>query len=151
MQRPAAGALVTALAAVTLLGAWAVWQPLRSADALSASLDAVTAGHAGQAFTDARTRRDIDPVTIEPLQILSELYGRPRPRAARRELVQATRRQPDNPEPWSWLGQFDLARHHNRLAYRSLERELQLDRGNSTLASTVISLRTALGIPPPRP
>jgi hypothetical protein len=151
MQRPATGALVTALAAVTLLGAWAVWQPLRSADALSSSLDAVAARDTSAAFTDARDAASIDPVTIQPLRILSELYGAGNPGAARRELVEATRRQPDNPEPWSWLGQFDLARHRNRLAYDSLERELGLDRGNRTLASTVISLRTVLGIPQPRP
>jgi hypothetical protein len=150
MQRPGAGALITALVAVTLLCAWAIWQPLRSADALSNSLDAVASNHSGQAFTDARDAADIDPVTIEPLQILSELYGARDPGAARRELVQATRRQPDNPEPWSWLGQFDLLRHHNRLAYASLDRELALDRENVTLANTVISLRTALGIPPPK-
>jgi cytochrome c-type biogenesis protein CcmH/NrfG len=151
MQRPGAGALITGLVAVAFLGAWAVWQPLRSADAVSASLDAVAAGHSGQAFTDARDAANIDPLTIEPLQILSELHGTRNAGAARQELVQATQRQPDNPEPWSWLGQFDLARHHNRLAYGSLERELRLDRANSALAGTVASLRSALGIPQPRP
>ncbi len=151
MQRPGAGALITALVAVTLLGAWAIWQPLRSADALSSSLNAAASNHSGQAFTDARDAANIDPVTIEPLQILSELYGARDPGAARRELVEATRRQPDNPEPWSWLGQFDLLRHRDRLAYASLDRELALDRGNATLANTVISLRIALHIPSPKP
>jgi hypothetical protein len=152
LQRPAAGALVTALAAVTFLGAWGTWQPLRSANALSASLNAAAAGNTGQAFTDAREAATIDPVTIEPLQILASLYTAVHdPAAARNELVQATRRQPDNPRPWLWLGQFDVGRHHPRRAFGSLQRALRLDRSDRLTIDLVIQVRNQLGIPQPKP
>jgi hypothetical protein len=152
LQRPAAGAALTALAAVTLIGAWGIWQPLRSADAYSASLDAISAGHFGQAFADARDALKIDPVTIQPLPVLSQLYlGAGDPGTARAELVQATQRQPQNPDAWSMLGQFDLSRHNPRGAYASLRRELQLDRTNVSVAATVTTLGRQLGLPVPKP
>ena len=130
MQRPA-GAAVTAVLAVTLLCAWITWQPLRSADALAASLQAAKAGHTGQAFTDARDAADIDPVSTEPLQILSSLYSAVKdPAAARAALVQATPRQPDNPQTWLSLGEFDLQNRQIQRAFGSLGRALRLDRAD---------------------
>jgi hypothetical protein len=132
LQRPGAMGVVTAVVALALLMAWVTWQPLRSADALSASLNAAASGHSGQAFTDARDAADIDPVSIQPLQILATLYaGAGDIHSARAELVEATQRQPDNPEPWFWLGQFDLAHHQPRLAVADLSRSLHLNRYDS--------------------
>ncbi len=37
LERPGAGALVTGLVAVALIGAWVMWQPLRSAQAMTAA------------------------------------------------------------------------------------------------------------------
>ena len=109
LERPGAGALVTGLVAVALIGAWVMWQPLRSAQAMT---DAEN--HPATAFASARTAASRDPLSIEPLYLLSVLYQEANnPRAARAELVKATQLQTENPQPWLWLGQLeDLANGH---------------------------------------
>jgi hypothetical protein len=152
LQRPGVGAAVTALVAFGLIAAWTIWQPLRAANALSSSLNAAASGDTGQAFTDARNAARIDPVSIEPQQILASLYtGAGDLPAARAELVAATRRQPANPQPWLWLGEFDLQHRHPRRAFGSLLRSQQLDSGNRNTADLVIAVRSELGIPQPKP
>jgi hypothetical protein len=147
LQRPAAGAAVTALVALVLAGAWGIWQPLRSADALASSVSAAASGSTARAFTDAREAARLDPVSIQPLQILASLYaGAGDLASARAELVDATRRQPENPQSWLWLGQFELQHRHLRRAFDALLHSQQLDVGNRTTASTVIALRSKLGI-----
>ncbi len=108
VERPGAGALVTALLAVALIGAWVMWQPLRSVQAM-----ADAENHPATAFASARTAASRNPLSIEPLSQLSVLYQEANePRAARAELVKATQLQPQNPQPWLWLGQLDLANGH---------------------------------------
>jgi hypothetical protein len=151
LQRPFAGAAVIALVALALLGSWSIWQPRRAADALSASLNAADSGNTAAAFTAARDAARADPVAIEPLQILSSLYSAVRdPVAARAQLVQATRRQPDNPQTWLWLGQFDRVTGQPRRAIGSLEHALALDRTDSFTITQLNAARAELGIPPPK-
>jgi len=151
-QRPGAAAAVTALAAVALLGAWITWQPLRSAQAVAASLDAAAHRDTGAAVSYARDAADVYPVSIEPLDILSALYtGAGDSRSARAELVQAARRQPNNYETWLGLGQFDLQQHQPRRAFGSLLHSLALNRTDGSTITLVIQARTELGIPPPKP
>jgi hypothetical protein len=108
IHRPGAGALVTGLAALALMGAWVIWQPLRSAQAMTAAEN-----QPATAFVNAHAAASRDPLSIQPLYLLSVLYQNSNdPRAARAELVKATQLQPDNPQPWLWLGQFDLATGH---------------------------------------
>jgi hypothetical protein len=146
LERPGAGALVTALVALALVGAWTTWQPLRSADALSAAYSDDARGDPSAAFTEARDAADIDPVSITPLQILSSLYTAVGDStAARAELVQATRLQPDNPQPWLWLGAYDLSRHQPRLAWTSLRRALALDRTDLETVAVARLARSELG------
>lgn len=105
LDRPMAGAIVTALVALALLGAWVMWQPLRSAQALT---DAEN--QPATAFASARAAASRDPLSVEPLYLLSTLYQRAgQPRSARAELIRATQLQPENPLPWLWLGQLDVA------------------------------------------
>ena len=105
VRRPEAGALVTGLVALALIGAWVIWQPLRSAQAL-----ADAENQPATAFASARTAATRNPLSLEPLYLLSVLYQHAgQPRTARAELLQATRLQPDNPLPWLWLGQSDIA------------------------------------------
>ncbi len=145
VERPAAGAAVAGLLALALFGAWMTWQPLRSADALSASLAAASRGDRGAAFTDARDAADIDPVTVEPFPILSALYsGAGDQAAARAELVAAVNRQPDNGRTWQWLGAFDLQHHHPQLALGSLKRSLQLNRTDPSSVQLALQDRVAL-------
>jgi hypothetical protein len=105
LQRPGAGALVTGLVALALIGAWVMWQPLRSAQALTAAEN-----QPARAFASARAAASRDPLSIEPLYLLSVLYQDDNdPGGARAELVKATQLQPQNPQPWLWLGQLELA------------------------------------------
>jgi cytochrome c-type biogenesis protein CcmH/NrfG len=150
LQRPGAAAAVIGLAALTLILAWLIWQPLRSADALSASLSAAARGDTVEAVTQARDAASIDPVSIEPLQILSSLYiGAHDLTAAREQFVKATQRQPDNPESWLGLGNFELQQGQTRAAYRSLLRAIRLNPLDPTATALVLKARTDLGFPPP--
>ena len=65
LERPGAGALVTGLAAVALIGAWLMWQPLRSAQAMTAAEN-----QPATAFASARAAASRDPLSIEPLYLL---------------------------------------------------------------------------------
>jgi hypothetical protein len=143
-DRPGAGLLVTVLLAAVLASAWVVWQPLRSANALSTA-EAATSNSA--AFAAAGSAAGADPLSIEPLLALSSLYqGVKDNPAARAELVKATQRQPDNPEPWAWLGAFDLQTGEPGQATAAMGHVLTLDHTtdtNTKAAHTVISQATA--------
>ena len=69
LERPGAGALITGLVGVALIGAWVMWQPLRSAQAMAAAEN-----QPATAFASARAAASRDPLSIEPLYLLSVLY-----------------------------------------------------------------------------
>ena len=139
--RPAAGAAITAVAAVSLLLAWLIWQPLRSADAVSSAYAAAGADKLGSAFDDARAAAGDDPLALQPKFLLSALYaGAGDLGEARAELASAVNLQPDNPASWLALGDFDLAHHEPRRAVDSLRRAQALD---PTDAATALALSQA--------
>ena len=124
-ERPAAGAAVLTLAAAALVCAWLMWEPLHSNDEIAA---AQNAGTNQAAFAAARSAVSANPLSTRPLLQLSILYEGVRDnRAARAELVRATRLQPDNPEPWVWLATFDLQTGRIRPAVADANRILALD------------------------
>lgn len=144
--RPSSVASLTILLVGTIALAWAIWQPLASADAANAGISAMTAGHAGQAIADARTASSDDPASLEPLQELSALYGAIGARAqARNELVKATALQPQNPLPWTWLGSYELQQGQPRLAVRALRRAARLDITNTQTAQQLARAEQASG------
>jgi cytochrome c-type biogenesis protein CcmH/NrfG len=143
-QRPAAGALVTGLVALALIGAWVMWQPLRSAQAL-----ADAENHPESAFASAQAAASRDPLSIEPLYLLSVLnQDTKNVAAARVQLVKATEVQPDNPQSWAWLGVLDFGRGRPREAIADMQRVLALDHPandpNRLLANGIIDQATAL-------
>jgi Flp pilus assembly protein TadD len=109
--------------ALALAGAWLIWQPLRSVQALAASEN-----DPADAFVHARAAASADPLSLAPHYRLAALYqaigqdGR-----ARAEYVRATQMQPDNPEPWVWLAAFYEQTGRPRLARAAAERVLALD------------------------
>jgi O-Antigen ligase len=132
LQRPGAGALVTGLVAMALVGAWVMWQPLRSAQAMT---DAEN--RPATAFVSARSAASRDPLSIEPLYLLSVLYQDDKdPSAARAELVKATQLQPQNPQPWLWLGQLELATRHPADAITAMTRVFALNQPVDTTRLT---------------
>jgi hypothetical protein len=126
---PVTGAATVAIVAVTVIAAWAVWQPLRSFEADASAVSADVRGDGAAALTDARTAASTDPVAVEPLFTLAAIYqGMGQPASARRELQKAVNLQPDNPTTWLQLGEFDLASMHQPgLALAELRRALSLD------------------------
>ncbi len=133
LARPGAYALVTGLATLALVGAWVMWQPLRSAQAM-----ADAENHPATAFASARAAARRDPLSIEPLYMLSTLYrGTGETTAARAQLVNATLIQPENPQPWLWLGQldFDTGRPANAIAEMSHVLSLDLPISSDTLTA----------------
>jgi tetratricopeptide (TPR) repeat protein len=141
LARPAIAGGVTALAAVSLLLAWLIWQPLSSADSIASAENAAVNKDASAAFADAHDAADSDPLALEPLFLLSELYQSVGNRsAARGELVKAVQLQPENSQSWYELGSFDLADHQPRRALPSLRRAFALD---PTVPQTGQTLATA--------
>ncbi|MBV8429661.1 MAG: O-antigen ligase family protein, partial [Solirubrobacterales bacterium] len=103
-RAPTAAIAVIGTAVVTLVAVWVIVQPLRSADAYSAAYSAAFSDNARVALTDAQSAASEDPVSVDPLFLLSLLYSdQGNSATARRELVQAESRQPANPETWQEL------------------------------------------------
>ncbi len=128
VARPGTGAAVIVLAAIALLCAWLIWQPLRSADAVNSAYAAAGDGHLGSAFADAHTAASADPLALQPKFLLSALYaGAGDLRQARSELSSAARLQPDNPASWLQLGSFDLQHRRPQLALAEIRRAQVLD------------------------
>jgi hypothetical protein len=135
-RSPGAVALVTSVAAATLVALWAIAEPLRSTNSYLAASAAAIRGDSGAALTDARSAAKEDPVAVDPLFLLSRLYSiLGDPAAARAQLIEATSRQPANPRTWGNLGCYDLTRHRTTIAAKELRRALVLEPTQTTILS----------------
>ena len=133
---------ILAIVTIALVLAWAVWQPLRSANADSAALNAIGDGHVAAAITDARAAADRDPVSLDPLLELAAIYSAAnQPQAAQDELVKATERQPQNPASWLALGEFWLHRHQWAAAASALEQAKRLNLASTETAEALAAAR----------
>ena len=138
---PGAGFAVTAVAALALLAAWVVWQPLRSQDALAAA-EVQSASSPATAIADARAAQADDPLSYEPLLILSAIFrSAGDPDAARRQLARAVALQPGNYVPWFALGEYDLQARRPRSALNEIEHGLALDPSSSEGQSDLAQAR----------
>ncbi|MGI8410985.1 MAG: tetratricopeptide repeat protein [Solirubrobacteraceae bacterium] len=155
LRRPTAApgrySAVLALAALALLAAWVIWQPLRSANADNAAIAALIHGNSGAAMADARAAVARDPISVAPLQdlsavdvVLGNLAG------ARAEIAHATAIQPANPATWQALGEFDLRHHHASTALPALERARRLDPSSFTTFTDLAQARSELGARRPK-
>jgi tetratricopeptide (TPR) repeat protein len=127
-ERPGAAALAAGLVTLALLGAWLVWQPLRSSDADAAAFTALEQGDTARAFADARTAVTSNPLSAEPLFELSALYSATGEQAtARSELQQAIDLQPQNYNTWLQLGLFEIQQKQPRAALAALNHVLELN------------------------
>jgi O-Antigen ligase len=143
-RSPALVLAATAAAALAVLGAWAIWQPLRSANADSAGLAAIARGDTAAAIADARTAASSDPLALEPRFELSALYSAAgRPADARAELVKAVRLQPENALSWQQLGLYDLDHHQPVSALASLRRAHLLDLTNYPTVAAIAQATAA--------
>jgi cytochrome c-type biogenesis protein CcmH/NrfG len=133
-RSPGATFVVASVAAIAILAIWVTLQPLRSSDAYWSAFTALTHGNAGAALTDARTAAAENPVSIDPLFLLSRIYtSAGNGGAARRELVKATSLQPSNPQTWQQLGCYDLGQHRPQAAGSELGRAFVLEPGQAQI------------------
>ena len=94
---------------LVVLAAWAVWQPLRADTMTQDALDSLDRGNADVARAQAQRAHEIDPLALDPLFTLATIEtATGRDAAARRALADAVRLQPDNPDPWVRLADFEL-------------------------------------------
>jgi hypothetical protein len=141
----AIGATALAITAVALILAWVMYQPLRSANANDAAIQAFAAGDSQAALAKARSAASIDPLSVDPLweaATIDQATGQLS--AARTELLRAVDRQPENPLTWLQLGQLDLAAHQPASAVAGLRRAQQLDLGSQEIAQTLAQAEAAL-------
>jgi hypothetical protein len=111
---------LTSIVVIALALDWAIWQPLRSTQSDNAA-SATVQHDPSAAFADARAALAEDPLSLQPRSVLADLdQGAGKLTAARGELVQETRIQPENYLSWSNLGSFDLDRHNYRIAFKEL-------------------------------
>jgi cytochrome c-type biogenesis protein CcmH/NrfG len=94
----------------SLLAAWAQWQPQRAEDARAQAL-ALLSTHPLQARARAQEAASIDPLSVQPLFVLSRAQlVQGNAQEARATLVRAVRMQPSDPQTWLALGEADLTR-----------------------------------------
>ncbi|MDQ6811837.1 MAG: O-antigen ligase family protein, partial [Actinomycetota bacterium] len=119
---PAVSVAAATLTAVAILAAWAIWQPLRSANADSAAIAAFSRGDTESALADARAAAARDPLSIEPHWELSAILSATGNQlGAYTELAKAIALQPENAATWQQLGFYDLRLRQPRGALASFE------------------------------
>jgi hypothetical protein len=118
---------VAMIAAIALVCAWMILQPLRSSDADQASINALASGKLELALSEADTALAREPVSVEPLWNLAAIYGTlGNTTRAKTELVDAVRLQPSNYSTWLQLAEFDLQVGNPREALALLDAALYL-------------------------
>jgi hypothetical protein len=94
----------------------------RTTDAYAAS------GSAAAMASDARDASNLNPFAVDPIWALAAAYEDARdPTDAIKQYEGATRLQPENPQTWLYLGQYELAICDIFPAYRALNQTYTLD------------------------
>jgi O-Antigen ligase len=136
----------TGLAALAVLICWAILQPLRSNDAQSAAITALTSGNGSAALADANTAVSTDPVAAAPLWVRSEVYSALGDRGrALSDALAATALQPQNPQTWAFLGRFYMAAHEPHKALAALERAHALALSDPLVAQQLAAAQAQAG------
>jgi hypothetical protein len=145
LDAPGLGAGVIAGLGVTIVVAWAMWQPLRSANADAAAITAIARGDGTAAVSDAQAAISRDPVAVQPLFDLGAIYaGLGEEPLAHQELVRATALQPQNPATWETLGEYELDHNHPAQALSTLLVAHRLDLGLLAISQDIAEARADL-------
>jgi len=145
LASPGASAALVALAAAALVCCWAIWQPLRAANADSAAISAFTSGQTNAAIADARAAAARDPLSTEPLWELAAIFAATGdPGAAHAELLHAVELQPENAQSWQQLGFYELKRRQPRAALSALGRAHSLDLSSASISNAIGQARAQL-------
>jgi predicted Zn-dependent protease len=142
---PGRAATIASIAAIALMCAWTIWQPLRSANADAAALVALSADHTGAALADVRSAAVIDPFSTQPLLYEWQIYSFEGDTASARAALEAdVALQPANPDTWLGLGEYDADIGKPREAIAALEAELYLFPTDPNTASVLAQARAEL-------
>jgi O-antigen ligase len=121
------GALAGTIVLITLLAAWAQWQPLRSVDAANRAL-ALLPSDPQAARTAAQAAVAHDPLSAQALFTLSAIQQKAGESAqARATLQRGVRLQPSNPQTWVALGEYDLQTGDPQEALKELRAAVYLN------------------------
>jgi hypothetical protein len=127
-RQPARAAGAVAAVVLGLAVAWSQWQPLRSQDAQSQALTALSHGDYAAARSKIADAIDRDPLSVDALTDLATIdvaAGTPAP--ARAALVRAVRLVPSDAAAWEQLASFDLDQGNRAAALADLGPALYLD------------------------
>jgi cytochrome c-type biogenesis protein CcmH/NrfG len=121
--------LLAAAAAICLLAAvYSLTAPWLAANRTNDAVAALAEARAPAAASAARDAGDLNPFAVEPVFLLGTAYALAGDdRGAVRELERATRMQPENPDTWVQLGEYQLERCDVFAAYRALNNAYTLD------------------------
>jgi hypothetical protein len=120
LRHPGLAAIGLFTLALALLCAYTQWQPLRSALAQEAALQALPTNHL-RALDLARSAVAADPLSVSALYTLAAVEEtRGETAAAEATLRRAVAAEPANPQAWENLGEHDLARGNYRAALKEL-------------------------------
>jgi len=109
VHSPLRAGAAAAVLLVAVAAAWAAWQPLRAQNAGQAALQAAQDGDVERARELVADARERNPVAVEPLFQRSIVERRANdPRAGLAALTDAVRLQPENPNPWLRLAEYEL-------------------------------------------
>jgi hypothetical protein len=134
LDRPAAVIAVPVVCALALLGSWMVWRPLHSAQLISS----VENGSAANSLSAVEAARSADPLSLDAYQALSAVDAAiHRPVQALAALTKATQVQPDNPNAWASLAQYQVAHRMWAQAGGSLHQAQSLDRTTDALTAQI--------------
>ena len=88
---------------------WAVFQPMRADTMTQDALDKLDRGDGAAALAQAKQAHDVDPLSLDPLYAISTIQtAAGRNAEAGAALEEAVRLQPDNPDPWLRLAEFEF-------------------------------------------
>ncbi len=121
------------------------WLSVRKTDDANAAIGRLDFANAA---ADARSAHSLNPLALEPLYALGLAETlRGRLAEAQRAYARAVRDQPDNPEPWFNLGDFELQAGDRKTACAFLEQATVLD----PFDKTAVAERTEACAPEPKP
>jgi len=120
---------VAALAVGCMLGAvYSLAAPWLAADRTSDAYAALADQRPAAAASAARDAVDFNPFTVEPIWVLATAYASVGDQVeAVQQFERAARLQPENPDVWVQLGEYELARCAVFPAYRALNQAYTLD------------------------
>ncbi len=120
--------LAVGLAAALLACGYSLAAPWLAGSRVNDSQTALADSNPRSAASDARDAGSLDPLSVQPIWALASAYAFVGDRVdAREQYERATRLQPENPETWVQLGEYELCFGDVFVAYRALNQAYTLD------------------------